>query len=225
VKIMADYDFEITSRPSYSLLKINLNGQEIMTETGSMVYKDAGVNIETSAKGGVLGVLKRAVVGESLFMNKLSGSGRVALAPGYSGDIIHHELNGTLYVSSGAYLASSPDLAIDTKFGGGKTFFGGKGLFLMKIEGSGDVFLSSYGAIEELELNNESITVDNGNLVAFTGDLNYNLGKVGGLKSTLLGGEGLVYNFSGTGKIYVQTRNIESFIDFITPYLPTPKQG
>ena len=69
---MADYDFEITSRPSYSLLKINLNGQEIMTETGSMVYKDASVNIETSAKGGVLGVLKRAVVGESLFMNKLT---------------------------------------------------------------------------------------------------------------------------------------------------------
>ncbi|ABR55390.1 protein of unknown function DUF124 [Methanococcus vannielii SB] len=221
---MSEYDFEIICKPSYSLLKFKLNNQEIMTETGSMVYMDPKISIETSAKGGVLGVLKRAVVGESVFMNKLKGNGVLALAPACSGDIAHHELNGTLYASSGAYLASSPHLSIDTKFGGTKTFFGGQGLFLMKIEGKGDVFLSAYGALEEIELNNESIIVDNGHLVAFTSGLEYSLGKLGGLKSALLGGEGLVYTFKGTGKVYIQTRNIQSFVGFISPYLPKTSQ-
>lgn len=222
---MADYDFEIICKPSYSLLKVKLNNQEITAETGAMVYMDPKVEIETSAKGGVLGVLKRAVVGEGIFMNKMKGTGVLALAPAFSGDIIHHELDGTLFATSGAYLASSPQLAIDTKFGGTKSFFGGKGLFLMKIEGKGDVFLSSYGALEEIELNNESIIIDDGNLVAFTGGLEYSIGKLGGLKSAVFGGEGAVYTFKGTGKVYIQTRSVQGFIAFLTPYLPKPTQG
>ncbi|MBP2173129.1 TIGR00266 family protein [Methanococcus voltae] len=215
------YDYSIEKGPSYSILKLNLNNEGVVTETGAMVYMEPSVEIKTQAKGGLFGVLKRAVVGESLFLNTFSGSGKLALAPSLSGDIQYHKLNGTLYVQHGAYLASSPNIDIDTKFGGSKSFFGGKGLFLMKLTGDGDLFLSSYGAIETVELNNESLVVDNGNLIGFTEGLDYQLTKVGGLKSTLLGGEGLVYRFSGTGTIYIQTRNVESFVDFILPYIPT----
>lgn len=89
----------------------------------------------------------------------------------------------------------------------------------MKLDGEGDVFLSSFGALETIELNDESLVVDNGNLVGFTEGLNYSLKRIGGLKSTLLGGEGAVYEFNGTGKVYIQTRNVETFADFLMKYL------
>ncbi|ACV24653.1 TIGR00266 family protein [Methanocaldococcus fervens] len=217
---MAEYDFKIEYKPAYSLLKINLKNQSIIAERGAMVYMSPNITIDTKMSGGLVGALKRAIVGEGVFLNKFSGTGILALSPNYVGDIIHHELNGTLYLQSGAYLASSPNINIDTKFGGIKTYFGGKGIFLIKLEGKGDVFLSSFGALETVELNDETLIVDNGNLVGFTGGLSYSLKRIGGLKSTLLGGEGLVYEFRGTGKVYIQTRNMESFVDFLMKYLP-----
>ncbi|WP_421078343.1 TIGR00266 family protein [Methanothermococcus sp. Ax23] len=221
---MVEYDFKIEYRPAYSLLKINLQNQSIIAETGAMVYMDSNINIKTNMSGGLMGALKRAVVGENIFLNKFSGTGILALSPNYVGDIVHHELDGALYVQSGAYMASSPDININTKFGGAKSFFGGKGLFLMKLEGKGDVFLSSFGALETVELNDESLIVDNGNLVGFTDGLSYSLRRIGGLKSSLLGGEGAVYEFRGTGKVYIQTRNMESFADFLMKYLPVGRK-
>ncbi|XRO76364.1 TIGR00266 family protein [Methanocaldococcus sp. 10A] len=218
-----DYEFEIKYSPSYSLLEVKLNNQEINAETGAMVYMDSSINVDTNVKGGIFGALKRAIVGESIFINKFSGCGKIGLAPSFPGDIIHHTLEGVLYAQSGSYLASSPNIEIDTKFGGAKTFFGGKGIFLIKLEGEGDMFLSSFGAIAEIELNDENIIVDNGNLVAFTEGLDYRLTKLGSLKSAIFGGEGKVYEFSGTGKIYIQSRNLESFISMITPYIQTKK--
>lgn len=46
--------------------------------------------METGAKGGLFGALKRAVGGESMFQNTLTaqdGPGRVAFAPTMGGDI------------------------------------------------------------------------------------------------------------------------------------------
>ena len=220
---MAEYNYKIDCSPSNSILKIELENQEITVETGAMIYRSPDIKIDTNMKGGLMGALKRTVVGEGAFMNNFSGTGILALAPSFTGDIIHHELDGTMYVQSGAYMASSPQIDIDTKFGGGKSFFGGKGLFLMKMEGKGDVFLSSFGAFETIELNNEKIIVDNGNLVGFTDGLNYELKILGGLKSTLLSGEGIrgrIYEFSGTGKIFIQTRDIGAFSNILMKYLP-----
>ncbi|HIQ32688.1 MAG TPA: TIGR00266 family protein [Methanothermococcus okinawensis] len=216
---MTEYDFKIEYRPAYSLLKVNLKDQSIIAETGAMVYMSKGIEIDTNIKGGLMGALKRMVVGESLFLNRFHGTGTLALAPNYVGDIVHHRLDGTLYVQSGAYLASSPDVEIGTKLGDLKMIFGGMGLFLMKLEGKGDVFLSSFGALETIELEDEEIIVDNGNLVGFTEGLEYSLKRVGGLKAAIFSGENRVYEFRGTGKIFIQTRNILEFGRFISEHI------
>ena len=218
--VMTEYDFKIEYSPAYSLLKINLKDQSIIGETGAMVYMSKGIQVDTDIKGGLIGALKRMVVGENLFLNKFYGTGTLALAPKYVGDITHYRLDGTLYVQSGAYLASSPDVEIDTKLGDLKMIFGGMGLFLMKLEGKGDVFLSSFGALETIELEDEEVIVDNGNLVGFTEGLEYSLKKIGGgLKTTIFSGEGRVYEFRGTGKIFIQTRNILEFGEFLSEYI------
>jgi uncharacterized protein (TIGR00266 family) len=219
-------EYDIESRPSYALLSVDLDaGESIRAEAGAMVSYDDGIDIQTDASGGILGSLKRSVLGgESFFQNTFTAAepGEVTLAPALSGDVVHHDLDGTLMVQSGSYLASDPSIELDTEFGGGRTFFGGEGLFLLKLDGTGPVFLSSYGAIRERELAaGETYTVDTGHIVAFDDSASFDVTRVGGLKSTLFSGEGLVCTFTGPGRVWVQTRSPDAFLAWLIPQLPS----
>ncbi len=216
---------EIMYKPAYTLLEIRLEaGERIEAEAGAMVYMSPGIGISTKAKGGVFGALTRGLLGgESFFTNTFTANskGVVGFAPPYQGDITHHRLNGeTLYIQNGSYIASSPELSLDTKWGGARSFFSREGLFLLKMSGKGDAYISSFGAIHEVRLKDESFTIDTGHMVAFTEGLDYSVKRVGGLKSTLLSGEGLVAEFRGTGTLYLQTRSMNSFLEWLTPFLP-----
>ncbi|MBO8174324.1 MAG: TIGR00266 family protein [Thermococcus sp.] len=218
--------YEIKHRPSFSLVEVELEkGEALQAESGAMVFMSSNIKMETKAKGGIFGALKRSLLaGESFFINTFKaegGTGKIGLAPPYPGDIEAFEIDGTLYAQSGAFLASSADITIDTKWGGAKTFFAREGLFLLKMSGRGVVFLSSYGAIQKVELNNEHFILDTGHLVAFSEGLDFKVRRVGGLKSTLLSGEGLVAEFYGSGVLYIQTRSLDSFLSWIIPHLPS----
>lgn len=216
-------EYKIVGRPSYSLLELKLrDGEEIVAETGAMVYMN-NVELKTEMKGGLFKGLKRSLLGgESLFLNRFvsRGEGLIGLAPPYQGDVIHIPLNGRIFAQSGAFLASTPEINIDTKWGGAKTFFGGEGLFLLKLEGSGDLFLSSFGSIEEIQVDG-SLRVDTGHIVAFEDTLDFKVSRVGGLKATFLSGEGLVVDFKGSGRLWIQTRSISDYIGWLSSLIPT----
>ncbi len=216
--------YEIIQRPSFSLVEVELEeGEAIKAEPGAMVHMSPTIKIETKT-GGIFKALKRSMLGgESIFINTFraeEGKGNIGLAPAYMGDIAALEIRETLYTQSGAFLASSETIEIDTKFGGAKTFFSREGLFLLKLSGDGTVFLSSFGGIYKKELRNERFIIDTGHLVAFTEGLDFRVKRVGGLKSTIFGGEGLVAEFYGSGTLYIQTRSIDSFLDWLIPFLP-----
>jgi len=216
-------EYEIDHTPSYALVNVDLDqGEQIISEAGAMVSHSAGIDIETSASGGIVGSVKRkALGGESFFMNTFTASqpGEVTLAPPLPGDAIQYSLTqDTLYVQSGSFIAAEPNVDIDTKFGGGRTFFGGEGLFLLELTGTGSSFLSSYGAIVETELDaGETYVVDTGHIVAFEGTTEFDVKKVGGLKSTLLSGEGLVCEFTGPGSVWLQTRSGDALLSWLLP--------
>lgn len=217
---------EILYRPSYSLLKLNLaKGEAITAEAGAMVGMSSGIEIETKMKGGLFGALKKSVLGgESFFVNnfKANDAGEVFFAPAMPGDVFATELKGqTVFAQSGSYIASSPEITVDTKWGGARTFVSKEGLFLLKISGTGWLFLSSYGAIHEVVLAaGQKYTVDTGHMVAFDEGVRYEVKRVGGLKSTLFSGEGLVCELTGPGRITLQTRSEDAFISWLTPQLP-----
>jgi uncharacterized protein (TIGR00266 family) len=217
---------EVLYRPSYSLLKLTLaKGEAISAEAGAMVSMSPGIEIETKMKGGLFGALKKSVLGgESFFVNtfKANDAGEVCFAPAMPGDVFATELKGqTVYAQSGSYIASSPDITVDTKWGGARTFVSKEGLFLLKISGSGWLFLSSYGAIHEVVLAaGQKYTVDTGHMVSFDEGVRYDVKRVGGLKSTLFSGEGLVCELTGPGRITLQTRSEDAFISWLTPQLP-----
>jgi uncharacterized protein (TIGR00266 family) len=219
---------DVRFSPSFAMATVTLNqGEGLQAEAGAMTGMSGGVAIETKAQGGLLGGLKRSVLGgESFFINTFTasaGPGEVIVAPALPGDIIHLPVDGSkaIMVQSGSWLASEASVAVDTKWGGAKTFFSGEGLFLLRCSGSGDMLVASYGAIFERELApGESYKVDTGHIVAFEEGIGYEVNKVGSWKSTILSGEGLVATFTGPGKLWQQSRSPADLIGWLTAKLP-----
>jgi uncharacterized protein (TIGR00266 family) len=223
---------EIKYQPSYSLAIVSLSaGEKIQAESGAMVSMSSNLAMDTGMKGGVFGALKRKVLGgESLFWNTFMAEGgpaEVTLAPSLPGDITHITMRSeTLFIQSGSFLAGDPTIDLDAQWGGSRTFFGGEGLFLLKATGSGDVLVSSYGAIHKVPIEPARPYIcDTGHVVAFTERLTFDVRKVGSWKSTLLGGEGLVCEFRGQGDLYLQTRSTQAFLSWLIPRLPTHTGG
>ncbi len=223
---------EILYRPSYSLAKVTLSPSEkIRTEAGAMVSMSADLSVETQARGGLLSSLARTVLGgESFFLNTYTASaqgGEITLAPVLPGDIMVVPMSGgTMLVQSGSFLAGADTITMDTKWGGAKTFFSGEGLFMLRISGTGQLILSSYGAIHELKLERgQKYIVDTTHLVAFDEGISYQVKTIGGIKSTLFSGEGLVVELTGPGTVLLQTRSERAFLSWLIPKLPKPSSS
>jgi uncharacterized protein (TIGR00266 family) len=111
---------------------------------------------------------------------------------------------------------------VDSKWGGAKTFFAGEGLVMLRCSGAGKMLISSYGAIHEMNLAaGQSYTVDTGHLVAFQEGMGLRIRRVGGLKSTLFSGEGIVCDLSGPGRVLMQTRSFNAFLSYLAPQMPS----
>lgn len=220
-------DIDIQFRPSYSLAIVRLAPSErVRADSGAMVSHSSGVEVETKAEGGFLKSLGRAVLGgESFFQNFWKAGpqgGEVTLAPDLPGDIVAITMTGTpLLIQSGSYLASEAGIELSARLSS-KAFMSGEGFSMLEATGSGKVLVSSYGAIYEKSLGGgEHYIVDSSHLVAFDGTITVQAKTVGGLKSTMLSGEGLVVELTGPGKLYLQTRSPRALISWIIPQVPS----
>jgi len=220
-------DIQILYKPAYSMGVLKLTPNErVRVEGGSMVGMSQGITLETQATGGVLKSLARSMLGgESFFQNVYqapAAGGEVMVAPSLPGDLYALDLNNmTILIQSGSYVASEEGVAVDTKWGGAKTFFASEGFIMLKASGQGKILMSSYGAIHEVALAaGQVFTVDTGHLVAFTESLGFNVRRIGGIKSTLFSGEGLVVDLTGPGRLLMQTRSASSFLSWLLPKLP-----
>jgi uncharacterized protein (TIGR00266 family) len=219
--------YEIKYRPSYSLLEVNLDPQEfIVAEAGSLTYMDSSVQIRTHMRSGqgVEGFLKTlgvSVLGQqSFFVNDLytNTGGKVGLVSAPIGDIQTLEIRPGrgFVVQKSAYIASSPGVDLDVQWQGFTKGIFGQGLFMLKVSGQGDLFMNTFGAIDHHSLQTgENLIVDNFHLVAFSDSCQYIVKRIGGWKETILSGEGLVVEIAGPGDVYIQTKNLREFADWL----------
>lgn len=221
-------DVRIEHGGSFALAVANLRPeQSIQAESGAMVAMSGNVELQSQMKGGLMGALKRAVVGESVFVSTFTargGPGEVRLAPAAPGDVAVLGLNNqTFMIQSSSFLAAAPEIAINTKLGGAKSFFSGEGLFLISASGTGTLVVSSFGAIFKKALQpGEQYVVDTGHIVAFESTVQYQVQKAAsGIVRSMMSGEGLVARYMGPGEIYIQTRNLEAFAGILKPFFPT----
>jgi len=217
---------EIIHRPSYSLAVVQLAPSErIRADAGAMVSMTDGITIETKAAGGILKSLTRSVLGgESFFQNFFQApaqGGEITLAPDLPGDMVLIELsNRNIMIQAGSYVASEIGVELNAKISK-KAFLSAEGISILEASGNGKVLVSSYGAIYERDLGaGEKYVVDTSHLVAFDGTIDVQVRTVGGLKSTLLSGEGLVVQVTGPGKLWMQTRSPSALINWIIPHIP-----
>ena len=223
------YGFEILYGGAFALAVVKLQAeQSIQAEAGAMVSMSGNIELQSQMKGGLMGAFKRVVGGESAFISTFTargGAGEVSFAPGAPGDVAAIEMSNQLfYVQSSSYLAGDTSLALDTSWGGSRTFFGGEGLFVLKVQGTGLLLVSSFGSIHRKRLApGEHYVVDTGHLVAWEGHMPYELRKAAqsGWFRSIVSGEGIVAEFTGPGEILIQTRNLAAFAGILKPFFPT----
>jgi uncharacterized protein (TIGR00266 family) len=178
----------------------------------------------------LLSVGKRVLTGESIFLTHFTniGNGKkeVAFAAPYPGSIIPidlKEVNGEILCQKDAFLCAAMgtnvSIAFNKRIGAG--FFGGEGFILQKLRGNGLAFLHAGGTVVKKKLNNETLLIDTGCIVAFTNTLEYNIEKAGNLKSMIFGGEGLfLATVKGTGTVYLQSLPFSRMADRILQNAP-----
>lgn len=221
--------FTIEHAPAYALLKLQMQShQTLLVEAGAMAAMDPWLQMKSKVRGGLMKGIGRMLSGESLFLSEFSTPGkpgRLWLAPGVPGDIQHYTLSGnSLMVQSSGFVACEPSVEMNTKFQGMRGFFSGESLFLIQLQGEGDAWFSSYGAILEIPVEGDYV-VDTSFVVAFEDTLDYSVEVLGGLsfqglRTGIFGGEGFVCRFRGSGRLWVQSRNLGSLINFLNPFRP-----
>lgn len=233
---------QILYQPSYSLAVVSMDaGEQLMAESGAMVSMSPTIKLKAQmAGGGLLGAVKSAVGGESVFRTTYTaegGAGEITLAPATVGDILAVDMRGTkFFVQPGSYLAGHAGLTINTQ-GSFRGMLSGEGLFLLTIEGSGLLLISSFGAIHTKELAaGEEYLVDTGHIVAFEHTVTYGIEKAAGktqgvggflkgMVQSAMSGEGFVCRYKGPGRVYLQTRQLAGFATQLIPFLPKPSSS
>lgn len=221
--------YEILSNPNFAIAKILFEqiGEQIVVEASAMVAKSTDLQMKTGMRGGLMGAAKRKLLGgESLFQNTFTATTAgetLWVAPPGEGDMISFDMDGSepVFMSSDNFVASGPNVELDTKWQGGKGFFSGTSVFMLRADGIGPLFVGSYGGIHAIQVGPEGYIVDNNHIVAFTGGLDYQIRTVGGLKSFFGGGEGYVCEFRGQGTLWVSTRSADALAKFVHPFRQT----
>jgi uncharacterized protein (TIGR00266 family) len=222
--------YELLYPGAFSTLKVRLQkGEQIKAESGAMIAMTDTVDVEGKLEGGVLGGLGRMFAGDKFFFQTLHakrGPGEVLLAHSIPGELHPIELDGTedYCLQKDGFFAATTEVDVSTKMQNlFKGLFSGEGFFVIKVTGTGTLFVSSYGAIHPLDLaDGQDMIIDNGHLVAWPADMDYKIQKASsGWLSSATSGEGLVCRFTGPGRVLIQTRNPGGFGQWVRQFIPS----
>ena len=208
-------------------VEVELDPNEAMVaESGAMMFMEEGIAMEaifgdgsqqnSGFMGALMGMGKRLLTGESLFMtayqNQSGVKRRMAFGAPYPGKILPvqlRELGGELIAQKDAFLCAAKGVAIGIAFQKklGAGLFGGEGFILQRLTGDGLAFVHAGGTLYERTLApGEILKIDTGCIVAFQPSVDYDIQYVGGIKTALFGGEGLFFaTLRGPGKIWLQS--------------------
>jgi uncharacterized protein (TIGR00266 family) len=211
---------------------IDMDGEKLFGEAGSMVYMSEGIKMEATARGGIMkGLGRKIFLGESFFMTEFSGKGRIAFAGNVPGKVIPIDLaeGRDVMAQKDAFLCAQEGVNLEVAFQKklGSALFGGEGLIIEKIYGRGHLFLHACGDIKEIELGQgEKVMVDTGSAVAWESGVDYDISTVPGIKTALFGGEGIfLTTLKGPGKVWIQSMTLHNLASALEPFLPKQSSG
>lgn len=209
-------------------LHVSLRQKEtIYCEADAMVMMESTLDLKGQMRGGLGSALMRTFAnGESFFQQHIEaarGDGDCLLSPTLPGAMQVVDCGPSQYIiSDGAFVAASSgiDLKVRTQSIGNALFAQSGGFFVTETTGTGQVVVSGFGAMNELAVEpGKDIIIDNSHVVCWDSTLRYEIsvttgqssGFLGNLVNSVTSGEGVVLKFSGRGKVFVCSRNRESF--------------
>ena len=208
---------QIRHNPAFAAARLYLApGEPARIESGAMMAHSAGVQLAANTGGGLMAGLKRSILsGESFFVTTATGGpqgGWIDVTSVLPGDIITLEMSPDrpYFVTRGCWLANDHGTEVTPKWGGMANLFGGEGGFGLQASGRGQVVLSVYGALDVMDLApGEQVTVDTGHVVAYELSISFRMRRAvtGRTIQSVKTGEGFVFDFTGPGRILLQTRN------------------
>lgn len=234
-----EIDYQIKGE-SIQIVEIELDPMEtVIAEAGAMLYMEDGISFESKMGDGsnpsqglfdkLLSAGSRVLTGESLFMTHFTNRGnrkaKVAFSAPYPGTVIPVDLSKSpgnqLIVQKDGFLCAALGTKVSITFNRrlGAGLIGGEGFILQRLEGDGKAFVHAGGTVIERTLNNETLRIDTGCVVAFEPQIDFDVQSAGGLRSMIFGGEGLfLATLRGTGKVWLQSMPIRKLIQVLAPY-------
>lgn len=225
---------------SIQIVEVELDpGETVIAEAGAMLFMEDGITFEAKMGDGatpnqgifdkLLSAGSRVLTGESLFMTHFTNQGRrkakVGFSAPYPGTVIPVDLaqcpNHELIVQKDGFLCAAYGTKVSITFNRkiGSGLVGGEGFILQKLQGDGNAFVHAGGTVIERTLNNETLRVDTGCVVAFESHIDFDVQSAGGLRSMIFGGEGLfLATLRGSGKVWLQSMPIRKLIQALAPY-------
>jgi uncharacterized protein (TIGR00266 family) len=234
-----EIDYQIKGE-SIQIVEVELDPMEtVIAEAGAMLYMEDGLAFETKMGDGsnptqglfdkLLSAGSRILTGESLFMTHFTNRGnrkaKVGFSAPYPGTVIPVDLatcpGNELIVQKDGFLCAAygtkVSITFNKKIGAG--LVGGEGFILQKLHGDGKAFVHAGGTLIEKTLNNETLRVDTGCVVAFEPQIDFDVQSSGGLKSMIFGGEGIfLATLKGSGKVWLQSMPIRKLVQALAPY-------
>ncbi|SHN21104.1 TIGR00266 family protein [Duganella sacchari] len=202
-------------------------GEKIYCESDAMVMMESALDLKGKITGGIgAAIMRRFANGESFFQQHIEavrGGGDCLLAPTLPGAMQVLDVGNQQYMlSDGAFVAatSGVELKVRTQSLGNALFAQSGGFFITETSGVGQVAVSGFGGISQLEVEpGRDIIIDNSHVVAWDSALRYeisvttggNSGFLSNLVNSQTSGEGMVLRFSGKGKALICSRNSTSF--------------
>ncbi len=227
-------NYSIDKQMQFPLVDIELEpGEKVFIQRGSMVYHSTSIKLNTKVNGtgSGIGKLIRAVgrsitSGESFWITEAQASrttGKLAIAPALPGEVLPLKLGKEQYrINDGKFLAmdGSASYSMKKQSVGRAIFSGTGGFFVMTTSGEGTVLCNAYGSIKKITLNNDEITIDNNHVVAWSTGLDYDIHFDNGFIQSIGTGEGIVNTFKGSGEVYIQSLNLETFAGILDELIP-----
>lgn len=221
--------YSINGHALYSTLELTLKpGQIVFVDANVVTTMDRSVLFVNKLRGGLLDVLRKAIGIDVLFLNQFTAEqnvGHLQLAPALPGDICHHFLTieKGIYLRADNFLACQPTVQIDTNFASMKHFYNDSESFLLRLVGQGDLWFSLYGGLVQVSMDG-NLAYNPDYIVAFEDTLDYQMTKQEGLavdrlRGDVWGGKGRLCRFTGKGKIWLQARQANSFLNYIQSIL------
>jgi uncharacterized protein (TIGR00266 family) len=234
-----EIDYQIKGE-SIQIVEVELDpGETVIAEAGAMLFMEEGIRFETKMGDGsnpgqglfdkLLSAGSRLLTGESLFMTHFTNRGykkaKAGFSAPYPGTVIPVDLatirNNELIVQKDGFLCAAYgtklSIVFNRKIGSG--LVGGEGFILQKLQGDGKAFVHAGGTVIERTLNNETLRVDTGCVVAFESQIDFDVETTGSLRSMVFGGEGIfLATLRGSGKVWLQSMPIRKLVQALSPY-------